>query len=183
MESNFLHLGNIAKRFATETHATISNDLFAALKGDEISFATFTTHILDSMLRQVTDATAAGFLGLFAGGGKSGGGLPSFLSSLFNNNSGSSTGDIPQRGEGGYFNRPELAIIGDKPETIIPDSKMPAFLRQARGGGDTIVNNFNISTSDPMSFDAYLRANGGRAIRDHVESAIRSRSRIRGLVN
>lgn len=207
LEDDFLVAGHAASRFAREAHSTISNDLFAALKGEAVSFGSFMSHILDGILRQVTDASAAGFLGLLSGGG---GGAAGGLLGLFGGGSSSSGGssaissnrysvnypgnplgppssafpsyDIPQRGEGGYFNRPELAIIGDKPETIIPDSKMPAFLRQARGGGSTIVQ-FNVNAMDAASFDAYLRANGGRAIRDHVESAIRSRSRIRGLVN
>lgn len=204
LEDDFLVAGHAASRFAREAHGTISNDLFAALKGEAVSFGSFMSHILDGILRQVTDASAAGFLGLFSGGGSGG------LASLFGGGGSGGGGSSPisgnryspyypgnplgppssafpsyeQYADGGTVTRPTFALIGEggESEDIVPHSKRGAYARAHGGGGSTIVQ-FNVNAMDAASFDAYLRANGGRAIRDHVESAIRSRSRIRGLVN
>lgn len=206
LEDDFLVAGHAASRFAREAHSTISNDLFAALKGEAVSFGSFMSHILDGILRQVTDAAGAGFLGLFTGGGSGGG-----LGSLFTNqssasavgsySSGSTYGNfsglggeygsslsgstLPTFASGGTVTRPTFALIGEggESEDIVPHSKRGAYVRAHGGGGGSTIVQFNVNAMDAASFDAYLRANGGRAIRDHVESAIRSRSRIRGLVN
>lgn len=207
LEDDFLVAGHAASRFAREAHGTISNDLFAALKGEAITFGSFMSHILDGILRQVTDASAAGFLGLISGGGGGAGGLIQMLTGGSSSSGGGSSPisgnryspyypgnplgppssafpSYEQYADGGTVTRPTFALIGEggESEDIVPHSKRGAYARAHGGGGSTTVN-FNVSAIDAASFDAYLRANGGRAIRDHVESAIRSRSRIRGLVN
>lgn len=207
LEDDFLVAGHAASRFAREAHSTISNDLFAALKGEAVSFGSFMSHILDGILRQVTDASAAGFLGLLSGGGGGTGGLIQMLTGGSSSSGGSSaissnrysvnypgnplgppSSAFPSYepyASGGTVTRPTFALIGEggESEDIVPHSKRGAYVRAHGGGGGSTIVQFNVNAMDAASFDAYLRANGGRAIRDHVESAIRSRSRIRGLVN
>ena len=207
LEDDFLVAGHAASRFAREAHSTISNDLFAALKGEAVSFGSFMSHILDGILRQVTDASAAGFLGLLSGGGGGTGGLIQMLTGGSSSSGGSSAissnrysvnypgnplgppssafPSYEQYASGGTVTRPTFALIGEggESEDIVPHSKRGAYVRAHGGGGGSTIVQFNVNAMDAASFDAYLRANGGRAIRDHVESAIRSRSRIRGLVN
>jgi hypothetical protein len=63
---------------------------------------------------------------------------------------GSSGSGIPMHGAGGHFTTPHLAVVGDKPETIIPDSDMADFLGGAGGGDISITNNVINQTGTPM---------------------------------
>jgi TP901 family phage tail tape measure protein len=55
-------------------------------------------------------------------------------------------GNVPKHGDGGFFDTPHLAIVGDEPEWIIPQSKMNGLAVAGAGsyGGSTT---FNISVT------------------------------------
>ncbi len=60
-------------------------------------------------------------------------------------------GGYPAHGTGGHFSTPHLAIVGDKPEWIIPDSQV----RRGGGAGGVIINiSQNISVSGGSAKDA-----------------------------
>ncbi len=50
-------------------------------------------------------------------------------------------GNIPRYAEGGRVTTPHLAIVGDSPETIIPDHKLDAFLKQQSNAITVHINN------------------------------------------
>jgi len=173
LETEFLKWGNIAKRTAKEMHSTFSNDLFAALKGEQISFLDFSTHILDNFLKQITDAVSAQALGLV--GGLLGGGSSSFVGSSSGilgqtltggfNAGASSNGDIPRYADGGTVYRPTLAIVGEggEPEDVVPHSRRAAYARAHGGGGETHIHNYYLSGIDGPSIARVFSSPEARA--------------------
>ena len=158
LEDEFLNLGKAADRFAKEAHATISDNLFKALTGEAVDFAEVLRGFLLSIVRQSTDAAGAGFLGLFKGlapsAGLSGAGVAAQGaggSGSVSLGAASEFAAIPQYGQGAHVDKPHLAIVGDEPETIIPDK----LLKGMRGGsGDTFVFSPTIQAIDGASVAA-----------------------------
>lgn len=175
LEDEFLKTSRIVDRFAKEAHATLSQNLFDAVTGEAVTFASFMRSILLSITRQFTDATAAGFLGLF-GSGK--GGISSlFRGSLDGGGSGSAGqgyGGPPEFAEGGTVYRPTLAVVGEggEPEDIVPHSKRRQYVDSLgyRGGSSLTVNvAMNVSAVDAASVQQFLsRSDVGRGIGDAV---------------
>lgn len=183
MEADFQHLGNVAQRFARETQSTISTDLFDALTGKAIRFTDFLSHLLLNVLKQVTDATASGFLGLFGLGGGSGSG--GILSKLFGGGNSASGGQeaLPSYGSneptfggahaagavGLRFSKPTMIMVGEggEPETvdIVPDSKRGTMGR----GSVTVHNSFTIHALDPRGVSQLLTS---REAQDTIAGSI-----------
>lgn len=55
----------------------------------------------------------------------------------------------PKHGTGGYFDKPHVAVIGDKPETIVPEGNTPRnrglLKRAAEGVGASLGNTYNFT--------------------------------------
>lgn len=178
LEDEFLKTSRIIDRFAKEAHSTISQNLFDAVTGEAVTFASFMRSILLNITRQVTDATASGFLGLLNLGGSGGG------SSIFRGLLGSSGGGSGSAGqgyggppeafaEGGTVRRPTLAIIGEggEPEDIVPHSKRREYADSITGsrGSMTVNVAINLSAVDGASVQQFLSRNDvGRGIGDAV---------------
>lgn len=174
LEDEFLKTSRIVDRFAKEAHATLSQNLFDAVTGEAVTFASFMRSILLSITRQFTDATAAGFLGLF-GGGK--GGIGSLFRGSLGGGSGSAGqgyGGPPEFAEGGTVYGPTLAVVGEggEPEDIVPHSKRRQYVDSLgyRGGSSMTVNvALSVSAMDGASVQQFLARNDvGRGIGDAV---------------
>lgn len=87
-------------------------------------------------------------------------------------------GEIPKHGRGGFFDKPHLAIVGDRPEYIIPATDMGpgALMRAARPGG------FDPGGSRPGGFAGGFSGAGGVVINMPInESAFQSAESRRQL--
>lgn len=199
LEDSFLVAGQAASRFAHEAHGTISNDLFAALKGEAVSFSSFMTHILDGILKQFTDAAAAGLLGSFTGGG--GGGL---LGALFGGGSSSASGGASGFSSNRYspyypgnplgppsnafpsLERYAFGGIAEGPTTgylAILHGREKITPMNGEGGGAPVVNFTIVNPMDGPSIERLFSSPGfRRAVGDNVAHAMRNRADVRGTV-
>lgn len=71
---------------------------------------------------------------------------------------------LPKHAAGGHFDQPHIALVGDKPETMIPDGDMPGFLRRMGGGGQA-------GQPIQVSFNLHLEVHPGSSAQD-VDNAI-----------
>lgn len=57
--------------------------------------------------------------------------------------------DVPKHGDGGFFDRPHLAVVGDRPETIVPQGNTPRnralLAKAAETVGAPMGNNISIT--------------------------------------
>lgn len=63
--------------------------------------------------------------------------------------------NIPKAQHGGHFDRPTLAVVGEVPETVIPDKKLADLQRQAHVNMQAV---FNIKAMDPRSMREVVRS-------------------------
>lgn len=203
LEDEFLVAGKAADRFAKEAHNTISTNLFDAVTGKAVTFASFMTSILNSMLRQTTDAAAAALLGAFGGGGS--GGIISGIGSLFgsggsggihgssigstygNFGSGvegggiiSGAGTLPEFAGGGIASGPSsgyLAVLHGTEKIEPMGGRKVAGLD--RVGGGTVIN-INLSAIDGRSAADFLASpEAQKRIGDAVIRAASTRMDLR----
>jgi len=77
---------------------------------------------------------------------------------------------IPTAQTGAHFDRPTLALVGEVPETVIPDRKLSSAL--ARSGSTTLNAVFNIHALDPRSIRDIVRSQVGPEFIEYVRAGL-----------
>lgn len=67
--------------------------------------------------------------------------------------------NMPKAQHGARFDRPTIALVGEVPETVIPDKMLRAPGERGRGGGSTYLQaTFNINALDPRTMREVVRS-------------------------
>lgn len=189
LEETYLQAGNISKRFVRETHSVFSNDLFAALKREGIQFADFIEHLLDGVLKQVTDAISAqalSFLGKGLFSSFFGGTTPGVASPGSSGGSTLVNAAAAATGAGGGVGVADSGI----PESVTVGGSGAARSGTAQavtvgGGGDVhIHHHWSVEAIDGESFERLLsRPEFADRIAVIMTRSIQTRTDVRGALN
>ena len=82
----------------------------------------------------------------------------------------SALASVPEQGAGGHFAKRQLAVIGDVPETIIPDKDLPDFAAALAPGGDSFKANLSIYALDAKSIRDMVRGEFGEELLTWIET-------------
>ena len=145
---DFKKLSEQTDEFGRGIRSALGTEVSNALSGNFANIGDSFKQLMQRMVADAITADIANAMGL--GGGASGGsqggnflaGLGSFFGGFFANGGNPPINKAAIVGENG----PEL-IVPRQASTVIPNDKLGSV-----GGGQQVVNNFNISTPDAQSF-------------------------------